>query len=152
MSRERIYKECEGMMNHIDSRPCYAFSLIHKLNLLKIILPFEERIQYYNEKGGEMIQYPKQWDLQSIETLYWVNLLFQIRKEYNVWVIDPLTQYTSDYQMQSISGLDIKLLTWASVCLPFTDIFITEKKKSILLIHQTLHEIVKMENNSVWFN
>jgi hypothetical protein len=29
VSRERVYKECEGMMNHSHSRPCLSFLLMH---------------------------------------------------------------------------------------------------------------------------
>jgi hypothetical protein len=29
VSRERVYKECEGMMNHSHSRPCLSFFLMH---------------------------------------------------------------------------------------------------------------------------
>mmetsp|Transcript_14371 Transcript_14371/g.23882 ORF Transcript_14371/g.23882 Transcript_14371/m.23882 type:complete len:562 (-) Transcript_14371:72-1757(-) len=47
VSRERIYKECEGCMSKLTSRPYMAFNWMHRLDLLDVILPIDQLLKTY---------------------------------------------------------------------------------------------------------
>lgn len=97
ISKERIYKECDGMYGHSTSRPFLGFLLMYRLNILDVVLNLSEKLNenqrdknkitlnsdisssYFDKISNNLINYlntlaSNKEKINSIETIFPTNI------------------------------------------------------------------------------
>jgi len=162
VSRERVYKECEGCMSKGNSRPYLAFHYMHRLNLLGSILPVESVLHHFPLVSSATMSPSHVHDLQStwtqhaIRSLYWVNLLLSEKHQLHVGGPDSvagvqsvggdIVALSAEALATPKQGAQVKVLFWSAATARFAGLQVTEKGKTVPFVPVLLRESLKMEN------
>jgi hypothetical protein len=143
VSRERIYKECEGMIVHAQCRPCLAFVLLFRLNLFDAVLPVRQLVsahppvKWVSQHASILISLLSpmiathllvHWSRCGMECVCWLNVLLQRR------AVGPLTTLSAAILTQphpSTSSAHIKALYWSATIYSLAEVMVMEKKKEV---------------------
>jgi tRNA nucleotidyltransferase (CCA-adding enzyme) len=161
VSRERIYKECEGMMNHSQSRPALSFLLLYSCHILDSVIPVDHYLPQLVQTFLEMppalpgtrqseLNEPRgwsEWTRVGIETVYWVNVLLYMRRHPEA---TERSHFTAEELTEACEGsASLKAVYWAALLLRLSALTFPEKKKEVSFISILLRDGLKMENITV---
>eukprot|EP00981_Chlorochromonas_danica_P003316 scaffold644_cov168-Ochromonas_danica.AAC.8 len=173
VSRERIYKECDGMIIHKECRPAIAFALLYRLQMLDGVLPVHQLLANHipvrllhhpppitttttTGSGSGSVSvigklFPSDWDVLSswssaaIETIYYIDILLHMRDR-NDFNSSIISEEILARPHSPMSSNHIKALYWAANVYSLGEVVVLEKKKEVSFVHVLLRDGVKMEN------
>lgn len=160
VSRERVYKEVEGMIIHSECRPVIAFLLLHNMGLLDVVLPVAGAAVVPNaylaadSKLGRLFpdrfDFLGHWPHAAMEAMCFVNYLLQIGFPSNY---DGRLTKEQLSRSHASGSAHIKPLYWAALVHPLTESTVEERKrdtiKHVSFVHVLLCHEVKMETATV---
>eukprot|EP01039_Chlorochromonas_danica_P000361 gene361-390_t len=133
VSRERIYKECDGMIIHKECRPAIAFALLYRLQMLDGVLPVHQLLANHIPVSA------------AIETIYYIDILLHMRDR-NDFNSSIISEEILARPHSPMSSNHIKALYWAANVYSLGEVVVLEKKKEVSFVHVLLRDGVKMEN------
>lgn len=154
VSRERIYKECDGMIIHKECRPAIAFALLYRLQMLDGVLPVHQLLANHipvrllhhpttNSIIGKL--FPSDWDVLSswasaaIETIYYIDILLHMRDRGD-FITSMISEEILATPHSPMSSSYIKALYWAANVYSLGEVVVLEKKKEVSFVHvSSLH-------------
>lgn len=176
VSRERVYKECEGMIYNIDSRcaegppdlinespairsvakgcrPALSFGIMHRMGILDSVFPLSLLLAHYPPS-------PTSFSANNMDGLQ--QYLSQILNQKSIEIAFCLNfllhlensapdvgEISASQLAAPVSGPFVKYAFYATMLVPFSHFKMIEKKKDVLLGMLLLRDGLKMENVSI---
>jgi hypothetical protein len=143
--------------------------VIYRLGLLSCVIPITQILSHYpitqpaHWKGQSLETIQQEWLSHCLQPIYWLNIVYRLHETPSLSVFHQAIQQQhdaaggviitrTDQQAPYAGTIDLKVLTWASLLLPFRHLIVHEKKKEVSGIGILLRESLKMENHAVSFS